>query len=109
MFICCILKPFSKSILTITGCSQNRHTKMKVFYADSRQNGHTPISASIDWAKQGSVIFSFMAILGKVYLKCHMATIDWAKRCIILAKFLNLCFYGNQAYHKAKCLIASKA
>ena len=53
--------------------------------------------------------FSFMAILGKVYLKCHMATIDWTKRGIILAIFLNLCLYGNQGQTYAKCLIASKA
>ena len=82
---------------------------MGAFYADSRQNGRTLVSASIDWAKQGSAIFSFMAILGKVYLKCHMATIDWAKLAFILAKFLNLCFHGNQGQNKAKCLIASKA
>ena len=100
---------FTDSILTITGCSQNRHAKMGAFYAERRQNGHTPISASIGLTKQGSVIFWFMAILGKVYPKCHMATTALAKRVFILAKFLNLCGYGDTAYTDAKCLIASKA
>ena len=81
---------FADSILAITGCSQNRHTKMGAFYADSRQNGRTLVSTSIDWAKQGSVIFWFMVSLNKVYPRCHIATTALPFRSFILANFLNL-------------------
>ena len=87
---------FTDSILAITGCSQNRHTNFGVFYADSRRNRHTPVSASIGLTKQGSVIFGFMDILNKVYPKCHMATTALMIHGFILANFSNLCLYGNQ-------------
>ena len=87
---------FTDSILAILGCSQNRHTKIRAFFADSRQNGHARLGGSIGLTKQGSVIFWFMDILNKVYPKCHMMTIDLAFWVVILANFLNLFLYGNQ-------------
>lgn len=89
--------PFGKAILAILGCSQNRHTKMRAFYADSRQNGQAPVSASIGLTKQGSVIFWFMDIISKVYLRCHIATTALPFRSFILANFSNLCGYGDTA------------